>query len=843
MHPFHDYLCEHLDELLRKRSVVVFYDPRREFLPFFDRELEPQAGDPLPRVTIGTRSAFLARHDGSLFGLRAAVEPIVAADTPEPVLLYLPGVTRDRAGSVLMELERAGTCYEPQLKRLALNVLRQQFTDGQIDEMLRPASVTYDDIVAFLGDGDAGKPSVLRTLFGGAQGEVLLTQWLASDTKDQTLVEKDALPELLKLIKARLGLELPDGTTAPQARDKTCRYVLVNEFRADLSCEPPKSVGMVPGPPGKEQAERIRDVAEGLRRRYPEAYVDLADRVEQDLGLAGAGIEAAHLGSIDTFRFEEDRLLDHAATLIAGKRYDAALDIINARGRSFWVDRSVRRQAQWEACRLMAELGRELERIRPALSKMGSDPARWFAAYTAEDGWHRADGLQRRLESWVARMDDEPAAEQALAVVRHEHEHLLRAMADGFAKALGARGWTVPGALHQTRIYPDLVQAMGGRVAYFFVDAMRFEMGAELARQIEGARDLRVQAAVAALPSITPIGMAALLPGASASFDLVDAKGKLAARIEGTDMQGLTERQRFLKAKVPDVVDMTLGKLLGSTSAKIAKDIGKASLVVIRSQEIDFVGEMDGDLLARQVMDTVIGNLARAVKKLAAAGIEHFVITADHGHQFSIRKEDDMKTDNPGGATLDLHRRCWIGHGGSTPAGAVRVSGAELGYHTDLDYVFPTSLGVFKAGGGLSFHHGGFSLQELAIPVISLRMAAGEPIEVPGVQVRIEDCPPRVTNRTFGLKLVASGDLLATEALVLRVLLMAGAEEVGRAGMAVGGEFDRGKGTLTLDLGSQASVGMMLIDDQCNSLRVVVLDARTDGVLAESDELPVKLGI
>jgi hypothetical protein len=45
--------------------------------------------------------------------------------------------------------------------------------------------------------------------------------------------------------------------------------------------------------------------------------------------------------------------------------------------------------------------------------------------------------------------------------------------------------------------------------------------------------------------------------------------------------------------------------------------------------------------------------------------------------------------------------------------------------------IFPTGLGVFKAGGGLSFHHGGFSLQELAIPVISLRMTAGKPAEAP----------------------------------------------------------------------------------------------------------------
>ncbi len=69
-----------------------------------------------------------------------------------------------------MELEKSGTPYEPQLKRLALNVLRKRFTDGQIDEMLRPASVGYDDIVSFLRQGEEGtSASVLRTIFDGAQ--------------------------------------------------------------------------------------------------------------------------------------------------------------------------------------------------------------------------------------------------------------------------------------------------------------------------------------------------------------------------------------------------------------------------------------------------------------------------------------------------------------------------------------------------------------------------------------------------------------------------------------------------------------------------------------------------
>jgi len=844
VHPFYDYLCEHLADLLKKRSVVVFYDPRHEFGPFFDRELKAQEGGTLPRVVVGTSEAFLARYDGTFFGLRTAVEPVVRTDKPDPLILYLPGVSRDRAGSVLMELEKGGTCYEPQLKRLALNVLRQRFTDGQIDEMLRPASVTYDDIVSFLQQGSAGQvASVLHTLFGGVQGEQLIITWLASTEKDAAIAEKAAVPELLKLLDVRLGLKLADGTGLEDARNKTARYLLVNEFRDDLSCDPPQSVGMVPTAGTKEQIARVRDVTQSLRSRHPDAYVALADQVEQDLGLAGAGLDPMHLGAVDTFRFEEDRLLQHAALLVAEKRYSTALDVVAGRGHSFWVDRDVRRQAQWEASRLMAELGQAVERIRPELSKTGKDPAKWFAAYTRDDGWHTADGLQRRLESWVAHMDEEPEAEQALGVVRDAHEQLLRAMAEGFSGALEGAGWQVPSTLHQTHVYPEVVETMGGRVAYFLVDAMRFEMGVELARQIEGASDLTVSAAVSALPSITPVGMAALLPGASASFDLLDAKGKLGAQIEDTVMPGLNERLKFLKAKVPGVVDMTLGKLLGKKPSQLAKDIAKSPLVVVRSQEIDFIGEMDGDLLARQVMDTTIGNLARAVKKLAAGGVEAFVITADHGHQFSVRKEDDMKTDNPGGDTLELHRRCWIGHGGSKPAGTVRVSGAELGYHTDLDFIFPTGLGVFKAGGGLSFHHGGFSLQELAIPVISLRMASGKAAAMPGVGVRIEECPVTVTNGMFVVKLVAEGDLLASEPVRLRVLLLSDAEEVGEAKMAVGGEWDSARQLLMLPLGKAASVGVALTNRSCKSLRVVVLDAETDSVLAQSDDLPVKLGI
>ena len=89
-------------------------------------------------MTVGGIATRLAEYDGSMFELRAVVEPHVSGDVPESVVIYLPGCERDRHGSVLMELEKAGECYEPQLKRLARNVLRQRYTDGVIDEMLAP---------------------------------------------------------------------------------------------------------------------------------------------------------------------------------------------------------------------------------------------------------------------------------------------------------------------------------------------------------------------------------------------------------------------------------------------------------------------------------------------------------------------------------------------------------------------------------------------------------------------------------------------------------------------------------------------------------------------------------
>jgi hypothetical protein len=82
----------------------------------------------------------------------------------------------------------------------------------------------------------------------------------------------------------------------------------------------------------------------------------------------------------------------------------------------------------------MAELGRSTMSVRSALAKISSDPNAWVEAYTAKDGWHCMDQAQRRLETWVANLEDEPD-ERPLGVVRRACEDVCHDMAECFTKA------------------------------------------------------------------------------------------------------------------------------------------------------------------------------------------------------------------------------------------------------------------------------------------------------------------------------------------------------------------------------------------------------------------------
>lgn len=849
MHPLHDYVAKQLAERIKSRKVVVWYDPRSEFPTFVD-ELRGGArtdGVPVPVSPAGI-SAKLVEFAGSLFELRAAVEPLTSGDTPEAVVIYLPACEHEERTSVLLELEKSGCFWKPSLKQLARNLLQQKYTQGMLDELLPPArSVSYADLAHTASAGAGSEPpSVLKSIFReSATADGLIAAWLASDERDEEIQDKGATAELVKLIRSYLGLELAEDAVLAKQRAVVSRYVLAGEFRADLSCNAPSSLESVPVAPASK-LDAVRKLAASLRTRYPEAYAPLANRVEEELNLGSARLPAKALGSIDTFRFEERTLLGYCCEQIAASQFDEAMAVITEREHCFWLDRNLDRKAQWEACRRMATLGQLAAQVRGQLSRANGNAVVWLERYTAKDGWYRLDQAQRRLESWVASLDEEPD-ERALGMVRRAYEDACQAMADGFTKALAKAGWSVAGALHQSKVFSEVVAARPKPVAYFLVDAMRYEMGVELAERLPQTSEISVRAAVGSLPSITPIGMAALQPGASGSFSVVEQGGRLGSKIDDVFLPDLTARKKLAAARVPKLVDLSLDELLGLQKSKLAAKLDGAQVVMVRSQEIDHAGEAGFNFQARQVMDTVIDNLARAIRRLAAAGVEHAVVSADHGHLFFATDRDvSMRTDAPGGQTIELHRRCWIGRGGATPPGCVRVSASALGYDSDLDFVFPSGSGVFKAGGDLAFHHGGTSLQEMVIPVISILTKGTAPAKASMRAVTVEGLPQSITNRIFTVTLSLGDRQMQLDAtgLLVRPLLVSAGRQIGAVVMVVDAEFDRATGCVTLEPNKPLTVAFLLADENAPSLRLVVQDPGSDAELYRSPaDIAIRLGM
>jgi hypothetical protein len=843
---------------LNERGVLVWYDPARVWLPWIQTAHGENSSGKEPaatRVTIGGRDAHLVVSTGSHYEVLQACEALVGSSEPPRLLVYVPGEPYLEMLSPLRELECLGGEKEP-FQRDLTQVARQAFQsaglpESKIDELLNRDGLDFDYVDSIsVGNGDA---SPLAPVFGSSRELDVLPSFLAEPGRRAQAAAKGLLPEVAQLASQGLGLQIspePQDDTGEVMAQQLARALLVAEMRSDLSGPEPVAISQVGGPASDEQVKRVRAACQRLRREYPDTYESLAEAVEQEFGLAQAGIDPETLGQIDTFRFEEQHLLEACDRRLAAGDADHALTIVEGRLNedSYWVSvsRYPARHAAWEAGRELARLAIAVEEVTTALKRSPDSARAWVEAYTAPDGWHHVDQLYREARYRLRRLEDTSVLVRGKDFVFARYEALLERMATGFVKALQSSGWQVEGVLRQEEVFKKHVSRHSEPVAYLLADAMRFEMGVELGRLIDavGATAVRIDPAVAVAPTITELGMAALSPGAEQSFSVAETSEGITGIISGKALVGSKARMDYAKGAIPALVEMTMDRLLHDlTTNGLAEEIRDAPIVIVRSQEIDGIGEGLPSGVAQKVMGTILEDFRSGVQRLADAGIRHFVVAADHGHVFGQRRGDDMKIDPPkGGTTVDLHRRCWVGRGGDTPSSCVRLTASDLGYGgTDLELVVPKGMGIFKAGGSPAFHHGGLSLQELIIPVVTfdlkgrVKATRSKALTDP---VALEGGPEAITNRIFSVNLRLQ-EMVPT-CVQVRAVASGDGRTVGHAAFATSG-WDDEKRVLTLTGAEPVSVGIQLDDDEVEELRVVVVEVGTQRTLKDSSPIPVRL--
>ncbi len=845
------YMARRISSEVEKRGVLVWWDPDRSWEAWVrqvvgrDAEADEAAIDSVELSGLPVR---LVQFGGSYVEVADNCDALLGEQPQPNLLVYIAGERHVEELSPVRELECYGgdrTAFLQDLDRTARQAFKSAgLPDARIDELLKSDSLTFEYLDGFQAGG-ADDASPLAPIFGSGREEDVFVGFLADGRRRGEVAERGLLGVVLDLANRSFGISIAEPGEADGLARKLARVILIAELRADLSAPEPVETTQVPRMATEEAVSRARGICRRLRTLEPREYVHLASAVEDELGLSSADIDPLALGSIDTFSFEERALLARCAEMIAEGQTETAQRLVEERGSSFWtsLDRFPDRRAEWQLLGDLVELARLDQEIEQELSVEPSSVEDWLSAYTSREGWHRADRLFRHVRSRLTRLDDTAQLESAANPVLTAHDELVDRMGRLFIARLEQDDWDVRGALRQREIFDEHVRAQGGPVAVILADALRFEMGSELARVLEssGATDLQLQPAVAEIPTITRVGMAALLPGATRSFEISHDDAGVHGVVGGTAARSVRDRMEHAKAEVPGLVETTLDKLVYELTRKKARElVGGAPVILVRSTEIDAAGEVLPSGLARRVMGSVLEDIRKAVLRLAEAGVSRFLVVSDHGHLFSFRRGDEMTIEAPsGGQKIDLHRRCWIGRGANTPSACVRVSLRDLGYTSELDLITPRGAAVFLSGGDRAYHHGGLSLQELVVPALSFDLALGGDEKAASSGIALQPAADRVTNRIFSLTVQRTE--LALEPLRLKVLAIGPDGRMAGQAMHATAGWDPESRVLSLGDEGPVSVAIQLDDDTVEELRVVAVEVGTDRTVKDTEPLPVQL--
>lgn len=852
-----DYLIELVKKNLDNSGVVVWYDPKNQY-----RDVVEKLKEDVPVLF----------YDGSYFEIRYNLEPYLDSRERKKVLVYLP-LEHDAVASPLIEAECYGTFIKPggqtgrntRLRIIARNALKEIFdpdTVAGFEKKIEEGSLTLEDLDELAEKGkEITKTGVISLIFGTNDPVDIALQFLSSDAYDRKIEEKNAFKEIEVRINSHFGFG-GSASGISEYRGLLTRYVLISEFAGSLpgGMDIP-TLNAVPKARKNAHIDACKKLVNIWRNRsdLKDNYVSAAEKVERDYGLASINIAPENLARVETFSWCEKALISHAVDLVLNGQFSNAMEMAESRMQMFWarVDYKNSRML-WKLVSSSALLNNLAEEIRSEISTSGADAKTMVEKYTdypKSTAWYRLDQLHRHLEVsysdyYRSEAEDEPDLDRMITTVKQTYYETIKQIAETFSDALIKVNFRLDGLFTQRQIFSKMVEPKlsQGKTAYFMVDALRYEMGVDLYESLN-VKDKKINLALATPPTITSVGMAALLPRAEEDFGLVGVKTtSLASRINDRVLKIREDRIKYLEETTPaKVAIFKLGEM--PTDSRVLKEkIGDADLIMVTTQEIDMHGMEENPELVRKIMAEVLEQIVAGVRRLRDNGIQNFVITADHGHIFGEGMGTDMRIDPPGGETIHLERRCWVGNGGVTSESCFRVKPGAFGIDGDFEFAFPKSISCFKVpGGGLSFLHGGLSLQEFAIPVIELLAETPKTVGPErGLGFRLKYGKEKVTNRFFSVEAEFKWrEILAgPDEYRVRIELRADGERGKVVSASPEHEFDNITGEITLKKEETCHITLMLPEGiKKGKVSIYMLDAETSQELDKIEDLEVSIAI
>ncbi len=669
----------------------------------------------------------------------------------------------------------------------------------------RPSFELVDNI-----GGGVGYPT-LRTLLRVDSARNILLAFLApSEQQKGRLKGNEAwVSEAKALFLSSLGLKLvTKGKSWSAVADELWRFVLFSEFTLDLPGALPASLVSVPHADTGANA-LVEDLCETLRNdnRTRQTYIDRAEQIERELNLPAACAEINDLGKLDTFPFEERTFLQVAVDALKDNRLDEVRTVVDRHKHSVWLGQG-ESQAQWGLVSAALQLVSACEDADRNLSGNTGSLEELIDHYTSS--LREIDRFQREFEQAFGEyISMERIADDVADHARKRYARVAEKVQTIFIKHLEKDGWPPQGRLANVDLFDRLVEPLLAdrekRVAYFMVDALRYELGLELQRQLIDMGVATIQPALAQLPTVTPIGMASLLPGAGKKLKILRDGKDVLVEIDGQRLSTVTNRMKVFEQLYGDRFEqITLPEFNSSKSAKVSDAV---NLLVIRSTEIDSHLENNPDTTLGLVHQTLKA-VRVAIHHLAQAGFTDVVIATDHGFFLNGHSDaGDICAKPSAGDWITVHDRSLLGTGSADTHNFVIPAG-KAGIRGNIEcFGAPRSLAPYRRG--LRFFHGGPSLQEAIVPAITIALrdqAEREPV-LASVKLSYKIGAKRITTRLPVVDLsIESIDMFAQVA-DFEILLEAHDRNGSVVGEARKGDpVDPATGTITLRSGQHQQV-------------------------------------
>ena len=572
--------------------------------------------------------------------------------------------------------------------------------------------------------GGSGWPTLQATLDVESARDILFALLAPKPAQQQKLKgkgEQGWLAEAKALFQSSLGLKLLSRATSwSPVAEELWRFLLFSEFVFDLPVPLPPALADVPHASPAAQP-LIEDLCDRLRndQRVQDDYIRRAETIEKELDLAQACREIGDLGQRDTFPFEERSFFAQAVDALAADELDRLRAIRERRRESIWMGRG-ESQGQWQFVQAATDLLQGCYDAESQLATAGREQNDLIDFYirVLRDVDRRQREFESHASSYLA--DTTGLLAQVKEQPRRVYRRLMEKVQARFVSRLEAEGWPPTGWLNNSDLFDRFVspplQAGGQRIAFFAIDALRYELGVALHRDLAGTDGAELQVACAPLPSVTPVGMAALLPGAGAELSVQASSGGFVPALGDQSLSNSTQRVELLRRRYGQrFADVRLDEF-----AKGQATIGEGvELLLLRSNEMDEQFESNPDV-ALGLISRTFQQIRAAIERLRGLGFHQAVIATDHGFYLNSSPEAGDVCPKPPGTWVTAHQRLLLGDGAADSHNFV-LSAPALGIRGDFRQVAgPRGLVAYQAG--MTYFHGGASLQELLVPIITLRL-------------------------------------------------------------------------------------------------------------------------